>query len=357
MTGMKQTTDQHTPDEVTWPDVLGVLAGRGDLTDDQTRWAMGQVLAGEATPAQIAAFSVLLRSKGESPAELAVMLDVLLANATPIDLTSEGVDIVGTGGDRAGTVNISTMAGITAAGAGATVIKHGNRAASSRSGTADCLEALGVNLTVDPSRQQHVLDTAGIVFLFAPMYHPSFRFAGPVRKEIGIPTMFNMLGPLGNPARPAAMAYGVADARMAPLVAQVLARRGVRGLVFHGNDGLDELTTTTSSRVWIVRDGEVTETSLDPSVLGLAAATPADLRGGDAAYNAQVARQVLGGATGPVRDVVLLNAAAALLAFDGLDERPLEEQFADAIARAAASIDKGKASAVLDTWIAESTAE
>lgn len=341
---------------ITWPEVLGLLAARRDLDADQTRWGMEQILAGEATPAQIAAFSVLLRAKGESPDELTAMLEVLLANATPLPLSGDGVDIVGTGGDRAGTVNISTMAGITAAGAGAKVLKHGNRAASSRSGAADCLEALGVNLTVEPGRQQHVLDTAGIVFLFAPMYHPSFRFAGPVRKEIGIPTLFNMLGPLGNPARPEAMAYGVADVQMAPLVAGVLARRGVRGLVFHGDDGLDELTTTTTSEVWVVRDGRVEETELDPTRLGLASATPDDLRGGDAAHNARVAREVLSGATGPVRDVVLLNAAAALVAYAGVDDRPLEEQFAAGIDRAARSIDGGSAIATLDTWIEVSSA-
>ncbi len=341
-----------SPGEVTWPQVLSALSGRHDLERDELRWAMGQILSGEATPAQIAAFSVLLRAKGESPAELAVLLDVTLANATPIEIDREGVDIVGTGGDRAATVNISTMAGITAAGAGVRVIKHGNRAASSRSGTADCLEALGVALNVPPARQAEVLDAAGIVFLFAPLYHPSFRFAGPVRKEIGVPTLFNILGPLGNPARPSSMAFGVADVTMARLVADVLAARGTRGLVFHGRDGLDELTTTTSSQVWIVRDGTVTEHELDPSSLGLARAGASDLTGGDAAHNAAVAREIFAGVTGPVRDVVLLNAAAALVAHRGVDERPLEAQFAEQIARAAESIDSGAASATLDRWVA-----
>lgn len=340
------------PPEVTWPQVLSALSARHDLGGDELRWAMGRILSGEATPAQIAAFSVLLRAKGESPSELATLLDVTLANATPIAIDREGVDIVGTGGDRAATVNISTMAGITAAGAGARVIKHGNRAASSRSGTADCLEALGVALNVPPARQAEVLDEAGIVFLFAPLYHPSFRFAGPVRKEIGVPTLFNILGPLGNPARPTSMAFGVADVTMARLVADVLAARGTRGLVFHGNDGLDELTTTTSSQVWVVRDGTVTEHELDPTALGLARAGASDLTGGDAVHNAAVARDIFAGARGPVRDVVLLNAAAALVAHEGVDGRPLEEQFAEQIVRATESLDSGAATATLDRWVA-----
>lgn len=343
-------------DQVTWPRVLSALSSRHDLGRDEIRWAMGEVLSGEATPAQIAAFSVLLRAKGESADEIAALLEVTLANATPIDIDREGVDIVGTGGDRAGTVNISTMAAITAAGAGARVIKHGNRAASSRSGTADCLEALGVSLTVPPARQAEVFATAGIVFLFAPLYHPSFRFAGPVRKEIGVPTLFNILGPLGNPARPAAMAFGVADAAMARLVADVLAVRGTRGLVFHGRDGLDELTTTTTSQVWVVRDGSVSEHELDATTLGLARAGASDLVGGDAAHNAAVAREIFGGASGPVRDVVLLNAAAALVAYRGVDDRPLDEQFAEQIGRAARSIDSGAASDTLERWVAASRA-
>ena len=340
--------------QATWPRVLSALSSRHELTRDEIQWAMGEVLSGEATPAQIAAFSVLLRAKGESAEEIAALLEVTLANATPIDLDAEGVDIVGTGGDRAGTVNISTMSAITAAGAGARVIKHGNRAASSRSGTADCLEALGVSLTVPPSRQPEVFAAAGIVFLFAPLYHPSFRFAGPVRKEIGVPTVFNILGPLGNPARPTAMAFGVADPAMARLVADVLAARGTRGLVFHGRDGLDELTTTTTSQVWVVRGGSVSEHELDPALLGLARAGAADLVGGDAAHNAAVAREIFAGAHGPVRDVVLLNAAAALVAYKGVDERPLEEQFAEQIERAASSIDSGAATSTLERWIAAS---
>lgn len=338
----------------TWPTVLSTLSSGSPVDADQLTWAMSQVLQGEATPAQISAFAVLLRAKGETPDEIVALLDTMLQHATSIELPRDVVDIVGTGGDRSGTVNISTMAGIVTAGAGARVVKHGNRAASSKSGAADVLEALGVALHVPAERQREVLEATGIVFLFAPLYHPSFRFAAPVRREIGVPTVFNILGPLGNPARPSAMAFGIADAAMAPVVAGVLSRRGVRGLVFHGRDGLDELTTTTRSQVWLLRDGEVVEDVLDATVLGLPAATPDDLVGGDAEHNARVAREVLDGAAGRVRDVVLLNAAAALVAHRGLDRRPLTEQLAEQLEVAARSIDSGAATRVLDTWVAAS---
>lgn len=340
----------------TWPTVLSSLSAGAELDADQAAWAMSQVLQGEATPAQISAFAVLLRAKRETPGELVALLDTTLEHATPVDLPHDVVDIVGTGGDRSGTVNISTMSGIVAAGAGARVVKHGNRAASSKSGAADVLEALGVALDVPAQHQRAVLDAAGIVFLFAPLYHPSFCFAAPVRREIGVPTVFNILGPLGNPARPASMAFGIADATTAPLVAGVLSQRGVRGLVFHGRDGLDELTTTTRSQVWLLRDGEVVEEHLDATELGLPAATADDLVGGDAAHNARVAREVLAGTPGPVRDVVLLNAAAALVAHRGPDRRPLTEQLAGQVDAAAHSIDSGAAARVLDTWITASQA-
>jgi len=254
-------------------------------------------------------------------------------------------------------VNVSTMAAIVTAAAGVPVVKHGNRAASSACGTADCLEALGVALDVPPSAQAGVLAEAGIVFLFAPMYHQSLRYASPARGELGVPTTFNFLGPLANPARPVAQAVGVADARMAPLVAGVIAGRGHRGLVFHGSDGLDELTTTTSSAVWLIRDGAVRSTTLDPSVLGVMPATREDLVGGTPAHNAGVVREVLAGQPGPVRDIVALNAAAAQLAFAGPDlSLPLADQLAGPLQRAYEAIDSGAAASVLDTWIRVSQA-
>ena len=337
----------------TWPDLLTGLVTGTDLDSDAAAWAMNEILAGAATSAQIAGFMVALQAKGVTPGELTGLVSGMLANARPISLpTAEAVDLVGTGGDRANTVNISTMAAVTAAAAGARVVKHGNRAASSASGTADCLEALGVVLDLDPAAQAQVFDEVGIVFLFASHYHPSLRNAAVPRRELGIRTVFNFLGPLANPARPNAQAIGVADPVMAGVVADVVAGRGQRGLVFHGGDGLDELTTTTQSRVWVIADGRAVETSLDPAELGIPRAVRADLVGGDPAFNAQVARDTFAGKPGAVRDIVALNAAAALLAFEGPDpDAPLAEQFRARLTRAAAVLDDGTASSLLQRWV------
>ncbi len=340
-----------------WADLLTQLVRGGDLTDEQAEWAMGQVLAGEATPVQIAGFAVALRSKGETVHELRGLAEAMLAKATPVDLDREAVDVVGSGGDRANTVNISTMAAVVAAACGAKVVKHGNRAASSACGTADVLAALGLVLDVPPDRQGEVLAEAGIVFLFAPLYHPSLRHAAAARSELGIQTTFNFLGPLANPARPRARAVGVADLRTAGLVAGVLAGEGCRGLVFHGSDGLDELTTTTGSRVWLIADGDVVEGELDPADLGIARATRDDLTGGDPARNAEVVRRTLGGEPGAVHDIVALNAAAALLAHDGpVPGRRVAEQLAPHLERARTALTDGSAVARLDTWVAATSA-
>lgn len=339
-----------------WPDVLTGLIGGNDLSLDTARWAMGQILAGDATPVQIAGFAVALRAKGETVDELAGLAQAMLDHATPLELPRDAVDVVGSGGDRANTVNISTMAAIVAAASGVPVVKHGNRAASSACGTADCLEALGVALNVPPAAQAQVLEEAGIVFLFAPLYHQSLRHAGAARRELGVQTTFNFLGPLANPARPVAQAIGCANRALAPRVAGVLAGRGHRGLVFHGEDGLDELTTTTRSLVWLVSDGELTQTELDPQELGLAPADPGDLVGADPAHNAAVVRRVLAGEPGPIRDIVLLNAAAALLAYAGPTDRPVAEQLAPQLARAAEAVDSGAGAALLERWVAATKA-
>jgi anthranilate phosphoribosyltransferase len=337
----------------TWAGVLSSLMRGEDLAPDAAGWAMDQILAGDATPVQVAGFAVALRAKGETVDELSGLARAMLERATAVALPAEAVDVVGSGGDRANTVNVSTMAAIVAAACGVPVVKHGNRAASSACGTADCLEALGVAIDVPPSAQAGVLAETGIVFLFAAMYHPSLRFAATARKELGVPTTFNFLGPMANPARPSAQAVGVADARMAPLVAGVIAARGHRGLVFHGDDGLDELTTTTASDVWVIRDGQVVRTRLDPAELAVAPAGRDDLVGGDPAHNASVVRAVLAGTPGPVRDIVALNAAAAQLAFAGPDpSAPLAAQFVTPLERAYAAIDSGAASALLEKWIA-----
>lgn len=312
---------------------------------------MDSIMSGEATPAQIAGFLVALRSKGETVEEITGLVAAMLAHAKPAPIAGQKLDIVGTGGDRLNTVNISTMAALVSAGAGARVVKHGNRAASSSAGSADVLEALGVRLDLPIERVLSNAEEAGITFCFAQVFHPSFRHTAVPRRELAIPTAFNFLGPLTNPAHVQASAVGVANGAMAPLVAGVLARRGSRGLVFRGDDGLDELTTTGPSTVWEIRGGTVVQQSFDPSELGIGRATVADLRGGDAQANAAVVREVLAGKSGHIRDAVLVNAAAGLVSFDESAEGTLTERMASAMARAAESIDSGAAAAVLEKWI------
>ncbi|GAC1383154.1 MAG: anthranilate phosphoribosyltransferase [Marmoricola sp.] len=339
----------------TWPDVLTTLISGSDLAPEQTRWAMEQILAGEASSAQIAGFAVGLRAKGECVEELDAAVETLYAFAAPLAIPGRALDVVGTGGDRSFSVNISTMSAIVAAAAGALVVKHGNRSASSKSGSADVLEELGVRLDLAPEDVARVAREVGITFCFAPTFHGALRFPGPTRSELGVPTIFNLLGPIANPARPAAQAIGCADRRSAPLIAGVFAQRGVDAWVFRGDDGLDELTTTTTSTLWVVREGRVEERTLEPLELGIPRATADDLRGGDVAHNAQVVRDLLGGAQGPVRDAVLLNAGAAL-AVHAAQSGSVEERTAAGMARAAEAIDSGDAAVLLDRWVAATRA-
>lgn len=337
----------------TWPGVLSSLVAGQDLDTATATWAMGSILAGEATDVQIAGFAVALRSKGESVSEISGLAAAMLDVAARITVPGPAVDIVGSGGDRSNTVNISTMAAVVAAAAGARVVKHGNRAASSACGSADLLEALGVRLDVAPADQQRVIDEVGIAFLFAPLYHGSLRNTASARSQLGIATTFNFLGPLTNPGRPKAHAVGVADERMVMLSAEVLANRGDQGLAFHGTDGLDELTTTSTSTVLVFGSGEIGRTVLDPQELGIARADVSDLIGAGPDRNAAVARQVFAGDHGPVRDIVLLNAAAALAAFDGPGTADdLVQTLAAQLDRAAAAIDSGAVAELLDRWIA-----
>jgi anthranilate phosphoribosyltransferase len=338
-----------------WPDVLSTLVAGADLSAEQAAWAMGEILAGEATPAQIAGFAVALRTKGETTAEVTGLAEEMYARRNPITVEGRLLDVVGTGGDRSMSVNISTMAAIVAAGAGVRVVKHGNRSASSQSGSADVLEALGIRLDLPPARVAEVAVEAGITFCFSAAFHPAMRHAAAPRRELGIATVFNFLGPLTNPARPAAQAIGCADLRMAPVMAGVFAGRGADAWVFRGDDGLDELTTTTTSRVWLVSGGEVTEDVVDPSALGIAPATAADLRGGDTAHNADVVRRLLAGERGPVRDAVVLNAGAAL-AVHAADNGTVTERLTAGIERASAALDDGAAQAALDRWVAAASA-
>jgi anthranilate phosphoribosyltransferase len=341
--------------QTTWPALLGALTRGEALSAGETAWAMNEIMEGAATPSQIAGFGVALRMKGETPAEMAGLARAMLEHAAPISVPGRIVDLVGTGGDTARTVNISTMGTIAAAAAGARMVKHGNRAASSACGTADVLEALGVVIDLPPAATEDLIDEVGAGFLFAALYHPALRHTAVPRRELGVPTVFNFLGPLANPARPQAMAVGVADPRMGPVLAGVLAGRGCSALVFHGDDGLDELTTTAPSRVWIAVDGEVSETRLEPADLGIPRSAPADLKGGDPAHNAEVVRAFVGGRPGPVRDTALLNAAAALAAEAGVaGPEGLVPALADGLRRATAAVDSGAAAELLERWIAAS---
>ncbi len=337
--------------DLSWPQLLqAVLHGR-DLVAADTAWVMDQVMRGQATPAQIAGFLVALRSKGETVDELEGLVRGMLSHAIRIDVPGRTVDVVGTGGDGAHTVNISTMSAIVAAGAGARVVKHGNRAASSASGSADVLEKLGVTLRLTPERVAAVVEEAGITFCFAPDFHPAMRHAAGPRRELGIPTVFNALGPLTNPAAPTSQAVGVADARLLPLIAGVLARNGGAGLVFRGDDGLDELTVTTTSTVLTVDGGVVREERFDPRDLGIPYAPIEALRGADAEFNAAVARRVLAGERGPVRDAVLLSAGAALASARPARGRSVTERLAEAVVVAGRAIDSGAAEATLERWV------
>lgn len=339
----------------TWPDLITALLSGRDLTPAETRWAMGEVMTGVAGDVPLSAFLVALRAKGESVAEIHALAEVMLEHANRIEVPGRTIDIVGTGGDRAHTVNISTMAAIVVAGSGLCVVKHGNRSASSQSGSADVLEALGVDLRIDPARVAEVAEETGITFCFAQAFHPSMRYAGKVRRDLGIGTAFNVLGPVTNPAQPTLAAVGVADARMAPILAGVFAERGKDAAVFRGDDGLDELTVATTSHVWWVRDGLLRQERLDPVEVGLEVHSVDTLRGKDAEFNARVVRRILDGERSPVRDAVVLNAGVAL-ALDATDRGTSHDDFvADVRAgmdRAEASLDSGAAKQALDRWVA-----
>ncbi|MGH3567340.1 MAG: anthranilate phosphoribosyltransferase [Pseudonocardia sp.] len=372
--------------ELSWPGLLARLLGGHHLGSVDTAWVMDRVLSAEATPAQVAGFLIALRAKGETAAEIAGLAETMLRHARRVVVPGRAVDVVGTGGDQAHTVNISTMAALVVAAAGVPVVKHGNRAASSACGSADLLEAVGVAIDLPPDAVATCVAELGIGFCFAPVFHPAMRHAAGPRRELGVPTAMNVLGPLTNPAQPPAALVGCADARLAPVIAEVFAGRGGSALVVRGDDGLDELTTTTTSTVWVVGGGEVRVETLDPAGLGIATATRDDLRGGDPGVNAAVCRRLLAGERGPARDAVLLNAAGAVVAFDqrgggaaagpgvgvsgGSGARPaagrgagsaagsevgLADEFPAALQRVAAAVDTGAAEGLLARWAQVST--
>ncbi|HEX3732507.1 MAG TPA: anthranilate phosphoribosyltransferase [Mycobacteriales bacterium] len=344
---------------MSFKELLTALIHGENLTSEQTTWAMSQIITGQATEAQIAGLAVALRTKGETPDEVDGLVAAMLAHMTPMTPIPAAVDVVGTGGDGANTVNISTMAALVAAGAGATVVKHGNRSASSKCGSADVLEALGVQLERPAGQIATDVTRCGIGFCYARQFHPGLRHAAPVRAQLGVPTVFNFLGPLSNPARPLALAVGCADAAMAPILAHVLARRGTTALVMRGDDGLDEFTTTDATRIWLVSHGTVREAKVDAVQLGIARAARGDLTGGGADTNAAAVRRMLAGEGGPVRDAAVINAAAAIAAYRGFGDVPpsdteLHDALRRAVADAEAAIDTGAAKRVLDAWVAGS---
>jgi anthranilate phosphoribosyltransferase len=335
------------------------LGANRDLSVEEASWALSQMMTGAATDDEMSQFMLGLREKGETVTEVTSMVETMLGRCVRVDVAGAAVDIVGTGGDRANTVNVSTMAALVAAGAGIQVIKHGNRAVSSKSGAADLLEALGVDIEIDPDRIPDLVEEVGIGFCFAPRCHPAMAHAGRVRRQLGVSTVFNLLGPLANPARPKSQVIGVAEESRARLVAEVSQARGVKALVVHSQNGLDELTSTAPIKIWDVT-AEMQEVLLDPKDLGFGRTAVSDLVGVGPTENAQVAKRLLAGEAGDglqaARDAVLLSAAAGLVAHDAAvgvtRPKSLLERMSDALGRARNSLDSGAAKAVLEDWVA-----
>jgi len=343
-----------TASERTWPRLLAALLGREDLTADDTRWAMTEVMGNTHEPVQLAAFLTALRAKGETAAEIGGMLGALMDRVIPLPVDGSTVtDVVGTGGDGAHTVNISTMAALVTAAAGVRVVKHGGRSVSSKSGSADVIEALGIPLDLDPAQVARCVTEIGIGFTFAPNYHHGLRHAAPVRRALGVPTAINYLAPLTNPARPGTALIGCSSLALAPVLATVLAERGATALVVRGHDGLDEITTADATDLWAASGEGIHKTTLDTARFGLRRARPGDLAGGDAAFNAKVVRSVADGEPGPVLDAVLANAAGALAARNGTaGTADIEDAFASGLDQARAAVSSGAAARLLDQWIA-----
>ena len=334
-----------------WKSYLERLENGLDLEANEVSSIMETILRGEAEVAEIKSFLLALKNKGETAEEVSALVNQMFAHSAPISISDRAVDTVGTGGDGAHTINISTTAAIIAASAGARVVKHGNRAASSKSGSGDLLEALGVAITLDGKGVERTVAELGIGFCFAPIFHPAMRFAAPARKELGIPTVFNILGPLANPAKPQAAAIGVADDRMHLVMAEVLATRGVDGFVFRGDDGLDEITLSSTTSILSIGNGEIRSDLIEPSDFGITRAPVSDLVGGDAAENARITLSIFSGERGAPRDAVMLNAAAAIAAFEGEQDLDVRERITRGLKKAEAAVDSGETTALLQRWI------
>ena len=333
-----------------WELILKSLSDKSDLTNDQVTWAMSQILEGKASNNEIKDFLIGLKTKGESAAEVEALVAQMYSYSAPINISERSVDTVGTGGDGANTINISTAAAIVTNAAGARVVKHGNRAATSKSGSADLLEALGIKIDLTGAEVEQTVHKIGIGFCFAPIFHSSMKHAAVARKELGVPTIFNILGPLANPAKPKACAIGVARAELLPLMAQVLLDQGKEGFVFRGDDGLDEVSLSTTTQVIQISDGKLTQLVFNPEELGIASSPISELAGGDAAYNAQMTMKIFSGEKGAMRDAVSLNAAFAIAAFKADFNLPLQTQIANGFVLANKAIDSGAALSIVKKW-------
>jgi anthranilate phosphoribosyltransferase len=344
----------------TWNEILQDLHAKQDLSREQSSWALSEIMKGIAPETKVSSFMLALRGKGETVDELAGLVDTMLENALALETGNDAVDLVGTGGDMFGTVNISSMAAILTASSGVPVLKHGSRSASGKTGSSEMFQELGVNLELSPLQVAEVFKQTGISFFFALVFHPAMKHIAPIRKKLGVPTTFNFLGPLANPAQPLATLLGVANEQIAPLMAQELAQRGRFGLVSRGNDGLDELTTTTTSRIWEVSPSNVTNWELDPTRLGIKKANLDQLLGGDAAHNAQIARDLFEGKTsgnlGAVRDIVILNAAGGVVAYLSANSpeligSELTSRFESAVEQVTIALETGRALEKLNQWV------
>jgi anthranilate phosphoribosyltransferase len=333
-----------------WDAAISKMESGLDLTAQEAQFFMQEVLADRSEKEVLKKFLLALKNKGETPEEVGALVDQMYQNCAPISIRDRAVDTVGTGGDGAHTINISTTAAMIAAAAGSRVVKHGNRAASSKSGAADLLEALGVAINLNGEQVARTVAELGIGFCFAPIFHPAMRFAAPARKELATATVFNILGPLANPAQPQAAAIGVANERMHLVMAQVLSDRGVEGFVFRGDDGLDEITLATSTSVLTIGKGEITSDRIDAKDFGLTSAPIEALVGGDSTENARITKAIFSGEKGAPRDAVLLNAAAAIAAFDGQKDLGIHERFDKSLKKAATAVDSGAAKSLLEKW-------
>ena len=336
--------------ELKWQEFLGELDSGHDLSVESIQWCMNEILTGNASDDLIKRFLLSLKEKGETPQEIGALVSQMYRYSSPISITERAVDTVGTGGDGENTINISTTAAIIAAAAGVKVIKHGNRAATSKSGSADLLESLGIKINLQGKGVEETFAQLGIGFCFAPVFHPAMRFAANARKELGTPTVFNILGPLANPAAPKAAAIGVSNEKMMPVMAKVLLEKGVDGFVFRGDDGIDEITLASTTTISTLSKQNIATGKIDPEDFQIPRSPISDLEGGDSSHTAGITMQIFDGKTGPHRDAVLLNAAAAIAAYEGRSDLGLNERIETALSRAAEAVDSGAAKKLVQQW-------